>query len=34
MAQVEQQKAEDEELLLDLEDENQKYRDKVQLLNK
>ena len=34
MAQVEQQKIEDEELLLDLEDENQKYRDKVQLLNK
>lgn len=34
MAQIEQQKIEDEELLLDLEDENQKYRDKVQLLNK
>mmetsp|Transcript_7730 Transcript_7730/g.11981 ORF Transcript_7730/g.11981 Transcript_7730/m.11981 type:complete len:253 (-) Transcript_7730:2560-3318(-) len=32
--QVEVQKSEDEELLLDLEEENQKYREKVQQLNK
>ena len=32
--QIENQKVEDEDLLLDLEEENQKYREKVQQLNK
>jgi len=30
MSQIHQQKIEDEEILLDLEEENQKYRDKLQ----
>ena len=34
LSQLEQSKIEDEELLLDLEDENKKYSDKVQLLQK
>ena len=33
-SQVEAQRAEDEDLLLDLEEENQKYRDKVQAQTK
>lgn len=33
-SQIEQQKIDDEELLLDLEDENQKYSAKIQQLTK
>lgn len=34
ISQIEHQKIDDEELLLDLEDENQKYREKLQVQSK